>query len=45
MQEGNSIYFYVVHENGSTAEFDIIYSHDITVDSIIETLELLIGLV
>jgi hypothetical protein len=44
MQKGNSIYFYVVHENGSSAEFDI-HSIDITVDSIIETLELLIGLV
>ena len=44
MQKKNSIYFNMVHENGSIAEFEI-YSNDVTIDSIIEALVLLIELV
>lgn len=44
MQKSNSIYFNILHENGSTAEFEI-YSKDVTIDSIIEALMLLIELV
>lgn len=43
MQKRNSIYFYMVHENGAIGEFEI-YSNDITIDSIIEALELLINI-
>jgi len=39
----NNIYFRVVHENGSITEFDI-YSENITIDLIIETLEFIVSI-